>query len=122
MVLFFWIIDLLIPIVITGIGLLCRYKPPRRINAIYGYRTARSMASQEAWDTAHCLYGHIMLRVGPPLVAFVVLAKLLIPLPPEALSLVLLPFSLAALIVPIPMVEKRLKVLEEGKQATRRRG
>jgi len=80
------------------------------------------MASQEAWDTAHYLYGRIMLHVGPPLVAFVVLAKLLIPLPPEELSLVLLSFSFVALIVTIPVVEKRLKMMEEGKQAARRHG
>ncbi|NLT97543.1 MAG: SdpI family protein [Christensenellaceae bacterium] len=122
MALFFWIIDLLIPVIITGIGLLFTYKPPRRINIFYGYRTARSMASQEAWDTAHSLYGRIMLHAGPPLVAFVVLAKLLIPLPPEELSLVLLSFSFVALIVTIPVVEKRLKMMEEGKQAARRHG
>ncbi len=112
MTLFFWIVDLLIPIVVTAIGLLFTYRPPRRINRIYGYRTARSMASQEAWDEAHRLYGRIMLRVGPPLIVFVVLVKLLVPLPPEYLSLALLLFSFAALIVPIAVVEKRLKAME----------
>jgi uncharacterized membrane protein len=106
---FFWVVDLLIPAAVAAIGLLFTYKPPRRINMIYGYRTARSTASQEAWDMAHRIYGRIMLRVGPPLILFVVLAKLLVPLPPEVLSLALLPFSFAALIVPIPVVEKRLK-------------
>ena len=41
MALFFWIIDLLIPVIITGIGLLFTYKPPRRINVFCGYRAAR---------------------------------------------------------------------------------
>jgi uncharacterized membrane protein len=106
---FFWVVDLLIPVLIAAIGLLFTYKPPRRINAFYGYRTARSTASQEAWDTAHRLYGRIMLRVGPLLILFAVLAKLLVPLPTEVVSLALLPFSFAALIAPIPVVEKRLK-------------
>jgi len=38
------------------------------------------------------------------------------------LSLVLLSFSFVALIVTIPVVEKRLKMMEEGKQAARRHG
>ena len=111
MTLFFWISDLLLPAVVTAIGLLFTYHPPRRINMIYGYRTTRSMASQEAWDAAHRIDGRISLRVGPPLIAFAVLVKLLVPLPPETLSLALLPFSLAALIAPIPVVEKRLKAM-----------
>ena len=114
MTLFFWIVDLLLPAAVTAIGLLFTYRPPRRINMIVGYRTTRSMASQEAWDEAHRLYGRICLRAGPPLVAFVVLVKLLVPLPPEYLSLALLPFSFAALIAPIPVVEKRLKATEGG--------
>ena len=96
---FFWIVDILIPLAVVVIGLLFTLRPPRRINMIYGYRTARSTASQEAWDTAHRLNGRICLRVGPPLILFAVLAKLLVPLPPEVLSLALLPFSFAALIV-----------------------
>jgi uncharacterized membrane protein len=111
---FFWIFDLLIPAAVTAIGLLFTFRPPHRINAFYGYRTTRSMASQEAWDMAHRLYGRIMLRVSPPLILFVVIVKLLAPLSPEILSLALLPFSFAALIVPIPVVEKRLKAMEEG--------
>ena len=105
MTLFFWIVDLLIPVVVTAIGLLFTYHPPRRLNMLYGYRTRRSMASQEAWDEVHRMYGRIMLRVGPSLITFVVLVKLLIPLLPEYLSLALLPFSFATLIAPIPVVE-----------------
>ena len=112
MTLYFWIVDLLLPAVVTAIGLLLTYCPPRRINMIYGYRTRRSMASQEAWDEAHRLYGRICLRVGPALVAFAVLVKLLVPLPSEFLSLALITFSLAALIALIPVVEKRLKATE----------
>jgi len=112
---FSWIADLLIPLIVVAVGLLFTFRPPHRINAFYGYRTVRSTASQEAWDEAHRFYGHITLRVGPALVVFVVLAKLLVPLPPEVLTLVLLPFSFAAIIAPIPAVEKRLKAMEEGK-------
>lgn len=108
-------VDLLIPVTVLAVGLLCRLRPPRRINMFCGYRTRRSMASQMAWDEAHRLYGRILLRVGPPLIVFTVLIKLLVPLPSEILTLALLPFSLAVLIAPIPVVEKRLKAMGRGR-------
>lgn len=109
---FFWVVDLLIPFTVVLIGLLFTLRPPRRINLLYGYRTARSMSTKAMWDAAHKLYGRFCIRTGPALLVFVVLAKLLVPLPPEILSLSLLPFSFAALIVPIVVVEKHLKRLE----------
>lgn len=113
---FFWIVDLLIPFAVALIGLLFTLCPPRRINMIIGYRTARSMSSQRMWDEAHKRYGRICIRVGPALLVFAAIAKLTIPLPPEILSLALLPFSFAALIVPIPIVERSLKRLEQDGQ------
>ena len=114
---FFWIVDLLIPFAVALIGLLFTLRPPRRINMIIGYRTARSMSSQRMWDEAHKRYGGICIRTGPALLLFAIAAKLLVPLPPEILSLSLLPFSFAALIAPIPMVERQLKRLEQDDKA-----
>ncbi len=110
---FFWVADLLIPLAVVVIGLLFTLRPPRRINMLYGYRTTRSMSSQAMWDEAHKVYGRISLRTGPVLVVFAVVAKLLVPLPPEILSLCLLPFSFAALIAPLVVVEKHLKRLAQ---------
>ncbi|MFN5323858.1 MAG: SdpI family protein [Bacteroidota bacterium] len=51
--------------------------PPKKINNIYGYRTPRSMKSQEAWDFAQVygakkmmLAGLIMLVAGILLLTF----------------------------------------------------
>jgi uncharacterized membrane protein len=51
--------------------------PPKKINNIYGYRTPRSMKSQEAWDFAQVygakkmmLAGLIMLVAGILLLPF----------------------------------------------------
>lgn len=51
--------------------------PPKKINNIYGYRTTRSMKSQEAWDFAQVygakkmmLAGLIMLVAGLLLLPF----------------------------------------------------
>jgi uncharacterized membrane protein len=71
-------------------GLVFRFRPPRKINSIYGYRTARSMASQEAWDAAHSLGGRVWLRLGPMLIVVTVTANLAMPLPPETLMMILL--------------------------------
>ena len=51
-------------------------RPPRKINGAYGYRTARSMASQEAWDFAHAYFGRLWKRMGLAMLPLSVLAML----------------------------------------------
>jgi|SRR6056300_504377 uncharacterized membrane protein len=36
--------------------------PPKKINSLYGYRTGRSMKSQEAWEFAQSYSTELMLR------------------------------------------------------------
>ena len=64
----FWIFmlccDELIPLTMIGFGWIFLNKPPKNINGIYGYRTARSMASKEAWDFAHKYMGKLWFRLG----------------------------------------------------------
>ena len=55
---------LLIPAVMIVIGAVFLKRPPKRVNGFYGYRTARSMSSQEAWDFAHRACGRIWRRCG----------------------------------------------------------
>ncbi|MBX2955616.1 MAG: SdpI family protein [Cyclobacteriaceae bacterium] len=38
--------------------------PPKKINPVYGYRTPRSMRSQEAWDCANLYCTHAFLIVS----------------------------------------------------------
>ena len=49
----FWIfmrvMDLLIPVTMVFIGKRFQKKPPKEINAMYGYRTAMSMKNKETW-------------------------------------------------------------------------
>jgi uncharacterized membrane protein len=106
---FFWIIDLLIPVMTIVIGLLFRFLPPKKINVLYGYRTYRSMSSQDAWDAAHKLCGRAYLWIGFGVALFVALDKWLNPLAPEWLSLFHAALGLASLIIPIPFIEKKLK-------------
>ena len=54
----------LLPLVMIFLGLIWRKNGPKTINSVYGYRTKRSMASQEAWNFAHIYSGKIFLSVG----------------------------------------------------------
>lgn len=64
----FWVfmlcMDLLIPLFMVGFGAIFLKHPPREINGIYGYRTSRSMASQETWDYAHAYFGKLWFIIG----------------------------------------------------------
>ena len=64
----FWIfclvMCLLIPAVMIGIGWRFRHRPPKTINGLYGYRTARSMQNQQTWRFAHETCGRLWLRIG----------------------------------------------------------
>ena len=64
----FWIymlfIDSLIPLTMIGFGAYFRKNPPKDINASFGYRTKRSMKSQDAWQYAHEHCGKIWYLIG----------------------------------------------------------
>jgi len=64
----FWIfmlvMVLLIPILMIGFGNYFKKQPPKEINYIFGYRTARSMKSKETWDFAHRHMGRIWSVCG----------------------------------------------------------
>ena len=41
---------LLVPAVMLYFGWRFLNRPPQKINALYGYRTSRSMKNQQTWD------------------------------------------------------------------------
>lgn len=106
---FFWIVDLLIPIMMIVVGYLFKKNPPTTVNWIYGYRTKRSMASKEAWIFAQCYFGELWFKIGLGLAVVIIFDKLLIPIAPENLSLINVVINLIGLMVPIPLVEKAMK-------------
>lgn len=55
---------LIMPLMMVGFGLLFMKNPPKKINSVYGYRTKRSVRSQEAWDFAHQYFGKLWLVYG----------------------------------------------------------
>ncbi len=64
----FWVfmlcMDLFLPLAMAAFGFVFLRWPPAEINGFYGYRTARSMASKEAWDFAHRYFGKLWLAAG----------------------------------------------------------
>lgn len=81
--------------------------PPKTINHIYGYRTPRSMRSQEAWDCANLYCTHVFLIVSV-LTCFVQLVTY--SLMPSAQSIMWSSgFLVVGLIAVIPLTEVHLK-------------
>lgn len=58
------LVILLMPLMMVGFGLLLMKNPPKKINSVYGYRTRRSVRSQETWDFAHYYFGKLWLGCG----------------------------------------------------------
>ncbi len=54
----------LIDLMMIGFGLLFFRRSPESINAFFGYRTVRSMASPDAWAFAHRHFGKLSLILG----------------------------------------------------------
>lgn len=50
------------------------FKPPKKINMFFGYRTKNSMKSQKHWDFAHTYSGKLFIFYGIILLFFAVMA------------------------------------------------
>lgn len=59
-----FILNLQIPLIMVIIGLLFKFKPPQKINSVYGYRTAMSMKNQETWRFSHHHSGNVFSILG----------------------------------------------------------
>jgi uncharacterized membrane protein len=56
--------SIFLPVDMALIGARFKKNPPKRVNWLYGYRTARSMKSQEAWDYANRRMGEVWWHTG----------------------------------------------------------
>lgn len=113
----FWLycfaITLLCPGVMIAFGRRFGKRPPEKINRLYGYRTRRSMSSQEAWDFAHRCCGRIWLSLGLISVPPTILAMLCV-LGKDAGAVgircgVVAAVQVVLLLTTIPVVEHQLK-------------
>ena len=93
-------------LVYITISLLMKFKPPKKIDLWYGYRTLRSMESQAKWDKAHQLFGKYLWRTLP--ITITVHILLLMITYPFAILFISLIF-VAEMIGIIVLVEQQLK-------------
>jgi hypothetical protein len=75
---FMLLMDLVIPLTMIGFGTRFARRPPDRINAVFGYRTRRSMRSTDAWRFAHGYFGTLWRTLGWVLLPLSVLPMLLV--------------------------------------------
>ncbi len=76
--LFMLVMDLIIPASMIGCGRYLQVRAPKRINATFGYRTARSMKNQDTWDFAQAYCGRLWVRLGLALLPLSVIPLLFV--------------------------------------------
>ena len=114
---FFWVFmlvfELLIPLVMIVFGRMFTKAAPKNINYAFGYRTDRSMKNKDTWVFAHKCIGRIWNRWGWVLLAVsAVFMLIFLGRDVETVGhagMVLAAVQLAALVIPIFIVEGKLK-------------
>ena len=59
-----FLIPLITGVVFVVVGMIMVKYPPKKINSFYGYRTPKSMKSQEQWDYAQKYSSKLMVKLG----------------------------------------------------------
>lgn len=109
---FYWIAALIVPLLQLAAGGLLLRRPPKDRNPWYGYRTLRSTASPEAWARAQQACGRAWVRIGAGTLAAAVAVMALLPVSPDFRVTLCMVAGLAAILVSIPGVERRLRAAE----------
>jgi len=116
------ITNMLIPVIMIVFGMLFSKKIPKTINALFGYRTTRSMKNEDTWAFAHHFIGRIWTKLGIIILILSLLMMILLynkEIEIIALYGVILTFfQLALMIIPIYKTEKELRLTfdESGKR------
>lgn len=112
------IIDLLgLPIVFTVISLFSFIIPPKRINALYGYRSGKAMSNERLWKAANKYAPRLMLKLSAIYLTSSLLLTFITMIYPSFRSYASGIIFISALIFFIPVIvktEKHLKNLEQN--------
>ena len=73
---FMLVMVLLMPLVMLFTGRAFSKNAPKKINPVYGYRTAMSMKNQDTWQFAHHYFGKLWFKMGLWLLVLTVAAML----------------------------------------------
>jgi uncharacterized membrane protein len=104
------ILSFLIGLIFYLSGSLLKKYPPKNINAIYGYRTFRSMKNQELWNEANNYSSEIMKNYGIILLILGMVISLLFK--GISITLLIMGLMIVFIILMFAKVEKRLKERE----------
>ncbi|WP_397536911.1 SdpI family protein [Rummeliibacillus pycnus] len=105
------VVSVLIGTVFILCGLLLFYKPPKDINALFGYRTKRSMKSIFLWTEGNKYSAKLLIRYGISIMFLGIIISFVITRGEYAL-LIIIGLMILASIFLILTVEKRLKKLD----------
>jgi uncharacterized membrane protein len=97
---------MLIAPILMAVAVLFRIFPPKRINPLYGYRTERSMSSQEIWDEANRYSANLLLVLSAALCGYACAAMALFEGTVPALSTAA--GAVAGLIALVALTERHL--------------
>lgn len=117
----FVMFSLLIPVMILIFGVLISRYPPKSPRSLFGYRTIRSMKSQQNWDFAQKETGILWKRMGLIDIAAVFILDLLFARSGSVDlqvygSHALVAAQLIPLVITWIIVERKLKDLDDKKE------
>ena len=61
---FMFVMDLLLPVTMIGLGRYFSKHAPKEINPLFGYRTEMSMKNEQTWQFANHYFGKTSYRFG----------------------------------------------------------
>jgi uncharacterized membrane protein len=101
------LLNIILALSILGISYAFKKFCPDKINDFVGYRTKRSMSSQEAWDLANRYSSDTLFKCAIWVVMFQLMAMFI--LPKVIVLLITVSIWIAVLIGTIIMTEQKLK-------------
>lgn len=109
---FLFVMTMILPLLLVGLGRSFQRNPPKKISPIYGYRTRRSMQNEETWLFAQRYAGGLWFRCGIVLLPVTALVMLLAYAQEKDLLsgivMGLMGIQLAVLCGAIPLTERKL--------------
>ncbi len=103
--------SILIGIIFILAALILQKNPPTDINAVYGYRTKRSMKNKDLWDVGNQYSAEVMKQNGLLMILIGSLIGMLFRYPHTTIAI--LGLMIVLIICLFIRVENRLKVLEK---------
>ena len=100
--------DILVGIIFIIAALITLLFPPRKINSLYGYRTRRSMQSEDRWEFAQ-KYSSIKILIGGIVLTLFAYLGVLINLRDGIEVIIGILAAVISIGIPIYMTEKAIK-------------